>query len=155
MSVIDIIKAGDERLSKKASPIIDFQRDKVQENVTDMIDTMRYYQGVGLAAPQIALPKRIIVLEVANNQRYPEAENIELDILINPEILEFSQEKEVGWEGCLSVPDYRAEVLRSLSVTYQALNLAQERIEKTVYGFHARIIQHEIDHLNGILFTQR
>jgi len=155
MSVLDIVIEGDESLTQKAQAVTDFKLDKVQENVSDMIDTMRHYQGVGLAAPQIGLLQRIIVLEVANNKRYPQAENIELDILINPEILECSQQTEIGWEGCLSIPGFRGEVLRPVSITYQALNLAQEMLIKTVYGFHARIIQHEIDHLNGILFTQR
>ena len=155
MSVLDIVIKGDESLTQKAQAVTDFKLDKVQENVSDMIDTMRHYQGVGLAAPQIGLLQRIIVLEVANNKRYPQAENIELDILINPEILECSQQTEIGWEGCLSIPGFRGEVLRPVSITYQALNLTQELLIKTVYGFHARIIQHEIDHLNGILFTQR
>jgi len=155
MSVLDIVKKGDNRLTQKAQPVIDFKQDNVQKTVQDMIDTMRYYQGVGLAAPQIGLSQRIIVLEVANNMRYPQAENIELDILINPEIVELSEQTEADWEACLSVPDFRAEVLRAHTITYQALNLAQQTVRKTVHGFYARIIQHEIDHLNGILFIQR
>lgn len=155
MTVINVIKMGEPCLASKAKPVIDFESDELQTNVANMIDTMRSYHGVGLAAPQIALSKQIIVLEVADNVRYPQAQAIELDILINPEILELSEQQEAGWEGCLSLPGMRGRVTRSVSITYQALNLAGEPVKKTVSGFHARIIQHEIDHLNGILYPQR
>ncbi|MCU7939241.1 MAG: peptide deformylase [gamma proteobacterium symbiont of Bathyaustriella thionipta] len=155
MSVINVAKMGDPCLAMKAKPVNDFKNDELQKNVSDMIDTMRYYQGVGLAAPQIHLSQQIIVLEVTDNARYPEAQPIALDILINPEILVFSQQQEADWEGCLSLPGMRGRVLRSESITYQAMNLAGESIKQTVNGFHARIIQHEIDHLNGILYPQR
>ncbi len=155
MAVIDVLKMGDPCLAIKSKPVVDFKSDALQMKVADMIDTMRYYQGVGLAAPQIGLSEQIIVLEVADNRRYPQAQGIELDILINPAILQFSEQKEAGWEGCLSLPGMRGRITRSASITYQALNLAGEPVKQTVYGFHARIIQHEIDHLNGILYPQR
>lgn len=125
------------------------------ENITDMIDTMRYYHGVGLAAPQIGIPKRILVLEVNNNVRYPLAGAIELDVLINPEITEFSKETDAGWEGCLSVPGLRGKINRASQITFEAYNDKGEFYSSSVEGFHARIIQHELDHLNGILFPQR
>lgn len=155
MSVINVVKMGDPFLALTAKPVIDLQGEALATNIANMIDTMRHYQGVGLAAPQIGLSQQIIVLEVADNTRYPQAQAIELDVLINPEIVQLSEQNEAGWEGCLSLPGMRGRITRSVSLTYQALSLTGESVEKTVHGFHARIIQHEIDHLNGILYPQR
>ncbi|MCU7799235.1 MAG: peptide deformylase [gamma proteobacterium symbiont of Lucinoma myriamae] len=155
MSVINVVKIGDLFLTLKAKPVIDFQDEVLPATISNMIDTMRHYHGVGLAAPQIGLSRQIIVLEVADNTRYPQAQAIDLDVLINPEIVHLSEQTEAGWEGCLSLPGMRGRISRSASLTYQALNLTGESVEKTVYGFNARIIQHEIDHLNGILYPQR
>ncbi len=155
MTVINVLKMGDPCLAVKSKPVVDFKSNELQMNIADMIDTMRHYQGVGLAAPQIGLSQQIIVLEVADNSRYPQAQSIKLDILINPVILQFSEQKEAAWEGCLSLPGMRGRITRSVSITYQARNLAGEQVKQTVKDFHARIIQHEIDHLNGILYPQR
>lgn len=155
MAVLKIIKMGDPVLLHKSEPISDFKDDNLIKHISDMVDTMRHYQGVGLAAPQIGLSQQIMVLEVAQNARYPQADNIELKVLINPRIIHYSEQTEAGWEGCLSLPGMRAHVTRSTRITYQAQNHAGESLEETVCGFHARIIQHEVDHLNGILYPQR
>jgi peptide deformylase len=146
---------GAPELSVKSALINHFNHPKLNDTITDMIETMRHYQGVGLAAPQIGIMQQIIVLEVADNPRYPQAESLELDILINPTITDFSKEIELDWEGCLSLPKLRGQVARAHSITYQAMNREDNIIIKTVSGFHARIIQHEMDHLNGILYPQR
>jgi len=155
VAVLKIIKMGDPALSVKSVPITDLTDTVLTQYISDMIDTMRHFQGVGLAAPQTGLSQQIVVLEVAQNARYPQADNIELEVLINPRITDFSEQTEAAWEGCLSLPGLRGYVPRSHSITYQAINTAGESVTKTASGFHARIIQHEIDHLNGILYPQR
>lgn len=155
MTVLKIVKMGDPVLSVKSLPVTDFNDKKLHQHISDMVDTMRHYQGVGLAAPQTGLSKQIVVLEVAQNTRYPHAEGIALNVLINPRIIDYSEPTEASWEGCLSLPGLRGRVTRSTDITYQALNTAGEPVIESVYGFHARIIQHEIDHLNGILYPQR
>jgi len=155
MTVLKIVKMGDPALAVKSLPVTHFNDEQLQNQIADMIDTMRHYQGVGLAAPQIGLSQQIIVLEVAQNARYPQADAIDLDVLINPRIIDYSKQTEAGWEGCLSLPGLRGHVTRSNRITYQALNRIGEPVTQTVSGFHARIIQHEIDHLNGILYPQR
>ncbi len=146
---------GDPNLQIKSEWVTDFAGEELQSNIGDMIDTMRHYRGVGLAAPQIGIAKRIIVLEVANNPRYPQADAIALSVLINPQISDFSEQTETAWEGCLSLPGLRGKVSRARSVAYQAVNENGERKQAIVQGFLARIIQHEIDHLDGILYPQR
>ncbi len=152
---IDIIKMGDPCLQYIAQKVTDFADETLKQTIDTMIDTMRFYQGVGLAAPQIGLSQQIIVLEVNQNIRYPQAEAIALEILINPNIIHFSTQTEKAWEGCLSLPKLRGNVARSLEITYEAMDANAQVVRKTVSGFHARIIQHEIDHLNGILYPQR
>lgn len=146
---------GDPFLTLKAATVFDFDSVELQMHIDDMIDTMHHYRGVGLSAPQIGLSKRIIVLEVADNPRYPDAAAIALSILINPEIISFSLQTESGWEGCLSLPGLRGKVPRAESILYRAVNEKGEPVQAEVHGFHARIIQHEIDHLDGILYPQR
>ena len=155
MAIRNVLKMGDPRLSLNAQPVTDFDSEELLLNITDLLDTMRQFQGVGLAAPQIGVSKQIIVLEVSNNPRYPHADTIALHILLNPQITDFSPQTESAWEGCLSLPGLRGKVQRAKSIHYQAVNEKGERIQATVHGFHARIIQHEIDHLNGILYPQR
>ncbi len=155
MAVLKILKMGTPCLARKSEVVTIFADKTLEKNLSDMIETMRYYQGVGLAAPQIGLSQQIVVLEVARNERYPEADSIELDVLINPQITHYSEELETDWEGCLSLPAMRGNVTRSKSISYQAFNSKGELLTNTVSGFHARIIQHEVDHLNGILYPQR
>ena len=155
MAIITVLKMGDPRLKQKATEVTEFASVELAQQINDMVDTMRHFCGVGLAAPQIGLDRRIIVLEVDNNERYPQAEAIKLEVLINPEIINYSDETQSGWEGCLSVPGLRGKVSRASTITYKAADLTGNIISRTVNGFHARIIQHEIDHLNGILYPER
>ncbi|MCW8929921.1 MAG: peptide deformylase [Gammaproteobacteria bacterium] len=155
MAVLEIIKMGDPKLGLKSTPVTDFKSEELQILIVNMIETMRIYQGVGLAAPQIGVSKQIVILEVAQNARYPHADNIELDVLINPKIIDYSVQNEFDWEGCLSLPGLRGQVQRSKRISYEAYDREGRRVNKTVHGFHARIIQHEVDHLNGILYPQK
>ncbi len=155
MAVLEILKMGAPQLMLKARPVNDFYSGALHQTISDMIETMRYYQGVGLAAPQVGLLQQIIVLEVSQNKRYPQAANIKLDVLINPRIINSSEQEEFAWEGCLSLPNLRGRIARSTHITYQAFDAEGKLSKKSVSGFHARIIQHEIDHLNGILYPQR
>lgn len=155
MAVITVLKMGDPRLLLQAEKVKDFGSDALKADIADMVDTMRHFIGVGLAAPQIGISKQIIILEAADNPRYPDAGVIELDILFNPKIIHFSQQKDFAWEGCLSLPGMRGKVERARTITYQAVNQQGQPYTATVQGFHARVIQHEIDHLNGILYPQR
>ncbi|WP_198264519.1 peptide deformylase [sulfur-oxidizing endosymbiont of Gigantopelta aegis] len=155
MSILEIVTMGDPRLALVASPVVDFQDETLALSIADMVDTMRHYQGVGLAAPQIGLSKQILVLEVDVNERYPQAESIALNVLINPTIIAASDEQESAWEGCLSLPGLRGKVARAAQITYRAQSPTGDFLEKTVTGFHARIIQHEIDHLKGVLYPQQ
>lgn len=155
MTIQKIKKMGDPTLAGKSMPVTTFNNDEIKKHITDLIDTMRHYQGVGLSAPQIGLLKQIIVIEVDQNTRYPQADSIALEVLINPTIIHYSEQVDVDWEGCLSLPGLRGRVKRSNSISYQAFNRVGETLTRTVSGFHARIIQHEIDHLNGILYPQR
>lgn len=120
-----------------------------------MIKTMRLAQGVGLAANQVAVSCRAVVLECRANQRYPHAEDFPLQIFINPRILRYSKEKIFDWEGCLSIPGYRGLVPRSKKVTFEALSPEGKRVVQTVEGFHARVIQHEVDHISGKFYIDR
>lgn len=155
MTVRKIVKMGEPLLTLKAAEVSDFSDTQLAIDIADMIDTMRHYQGVGLAAPQIGISKQIVVLEVNHNKRYPRAEFIALDILINPQIINLSQQIEADWEACLSLPGLRGRVPRAKQISYQAYNRAGELMKHEVSGFHARIIQHEVDHLNGILYHQQ
>ncbi len=154
MTVMSIKKMGDPLLARQAKRV-DLHSEQLIADVSNMIDTMRYYQGVGLAAPQIGLSKRIIIVEVDHNIRYPRASRIELNVLINPQIINFSAQKQSDWEGCLSLPELRGKVTRSCHITYRAKTLDGDTIVNSVNGFYARIIQHEIDHLDGVLYPQR
>ncbi len=149
-----ILKMGEAFLEQSVQEVNIFDQ-QLSDNVTDMIETMRFYHGVGLAASQIGINKRIIVVEVCQNPRYPEQENIPLMVLINPQIEIVENTMESYLEGCLSIPDYRAEVLRYKTIKYQAVDQSGKAFSGKADGFLARIIQHELDHLNGILLTQR
>jgi peptide deformylase len=146
---------GDPGLRRVAEKVTCFDCDELYAEIDMMIECMHHYQGVGLAAPQIAINKQIIVLQVENNKRYPEADSIPLEVIINPDIIETSTDTELGWEGCLSVPGMRGKVKRAKEISFQCCTVKGDRITRTVSGFHARIIQHEVDHLNGILYPQR
>ncbi len=145
-----VLRAGTRPLSPEEIAAPDLQR-----LIGDMIETMREYNGVGLAAVQVHDARRIAVLEVADNPRYPEKQAVPLSILINPKIEPLSEEQEEDWEGCLSVPDMRGLVPRYAKIGVQALSHKGEKLEFVAEGFHARVIQHELDHLNGKVYLDR
>ena len=155
MSVRPVLKMGDPLLRKTASGIDRYAEQSLSSLITDMVDTMRATQGVGLAAPQIGISQRVIVLEVDNNPRYPGQSPIPLRTLVNPEIISHSEECVSGWEGCLSLPGLRGEVERFESILFTATDEHGQQITEQASGFLARIIQHELDHLNGILYLDR
>jgi len=154
MSIKKILKIGDEFLNKPGENV-EFFDHVLLKYINDMIETMRFYDGVGLAANQIGLNQRIILVEVNHNPRYPDKSPIPLMILINPIIEKVGHIMETDIEGCLSVPDVRAEVARFKTIKYQANDELGNLISGIASGFLARIIQHEVDHLDGILFPQR
>ncbi|MEM9154625.1 MAG: peptide deformylase [Cyanobacteria bacterium P01_F01_bin.33] len=126
-----------------------------QSFVADMVDTMRARDGVGIAAPQVCRSLRVIAVECRDRSRYPDAPLIPLQVWINPQILDHSQQRDVYSEGCLSVPDTRGDVWRPRHIHLRALNLQGQNVEFHASGFLARVLQHEIDHLNGVLFVDR
>ncbi|HMN14719.1 MAG TPA: peptide deformylase [Bellilinea sp.] len=153
MAIREIVTVPHEVLRKKAKKVTDFDKD-FQQTVDDMIDTMREAPGVGLAAPQIGLLQRLIVVE------YPKDDEVEdspkkLYVLANPEIIEFSEEKEMGIEGCLSVPGLVGEVERSLGIIVRGHNRHGKPVKIKLENWVARVFQHEVDHLDGILYTDR
>jgi peptide deformylase len=139
-------------LREVASPITTFGTAGLQTLIDDMFDTMRSGRGLRLAAPQIGVSKRIIVFEFAGGDRAPGAPPIPATVLINP-VITYSQGSTQDWEGCFSVPGYRGQVMRYTVIHYVARDFHGHRLEGVAEGFHARIVQHEIDHLNGILYT--
>ena len=145
-----VLRAGARQLTAKevAAP-------EIQRLLRDMVETMREYNGVGLAAVQVHEPLQIAVLEVADNPRYPDKPAIPLSVLINPLIEPLEQTSEDDWEGCLSVPDMRGRVPRYTEIRVRALNHEGREIDFVASGFHARVIQHEFDHLNGKVYLDR
>ena len=123
--------------------------------VADMDDTMRHLSGAGIAAPQIGVSARVVIFELQDNPRYPHISPVPYTVLVNPTLTALTQEESEGWEGCLSVPGMRGLVPRITRVRYQGFDLNGAPIDRTVEGFHARVVQHEVDHLDGILFPQR
>ena len=149
-----ILVVGNPVLRKKAKRVS--QVDKpIQRLIDDMIETMRAAPGVGLAAPQIGVPLRVVIFGVEHNPRYPDAEPVPFTEILNPVIVPLSDEMEEGWEGCLSVPGLRGVVARHARIGYTGFDPKGRRIEREVEGFHARVVQHECDHLDGILYPMR
>lgn len=146
---------GDPRLNQVSEAVDASEIPDLDVIVADMIDTMNKANGAGLAAPQIGVMKRVVIFGVDENPRYPHAEQVPFTILINPTIEPLDDQVEYGWEGCLSVPGMRGLVARNTNVRYTGLNQNGERIDRTVSGFHARVVQHECDHLDGILYPMR
>ena len=155
MAIRDVLKMGDPRLLEPARPVADFASIELAQLIVDMHDTMRALNGAGLAAPQIGVGPQVVIFEVNVNPRYPEAESVPLTVLINPVLTPLSDETENGWEGCLSVPGMRGLVPRYASLRYQGFDAAGRPIDRGVSGFHARVVQHEVDHLHGILYPMR
>jgi peptide deformylase len=157
MAIQEILKMGDPRLLLKAEPVPakEIASDATQALIADLFDTMRSVNGAGLAAPQIGRSLQIVIFGFNHNPRYPKAPAIPETVLINPHITVLSNAEEEDWEGCLSVPGIRACVPRFKKIRYQGLGRDGEIIDRTVEGFHARVVQHECDHLIGKLFPMR
>jgi peptide deformylase len=156
MTVRDILKMGDPRLLRVAQPVEAFDTDALHRLVADMFDTMRAVNGAGLAAPQIGVDLQVVIFGTdAPNPRYPEAPVVPRTVLVNPVITPVGDEEEEGWEGCLSVPGLRGVVPRFSRIHYAGFDPYGDPVERTVSGFHARVVQHEVDHLLGTLYPMR
>jgi peptide deformylase len=158
MSLLKIARLGHPVLRQPALPVepVDIVKPEFQQFIDDMIETMRESDGVGLAAPQVYSSKRVVLIEVKGpHPRYPNQPEVPLTVLINPQVVAQAGEKEEDWEGCLSIPDLRGRVPRWVSVDVTALDRTGQRINLQAGGFFARVIQHELDHLDGILFLER
>ncbi|MCB1915410.1 MAG: peptide deformylase [Rhodocyclaceae bacterium] len=150
-----VLRMGDPRLLRVAEPVSLVPDAELDVLIADMLDTMRALDGAGLAAPQIGVGLRVVVFEVQANPRYPLAEPVPLTVLVNPEITPLGDEVAEDWEGCLSVPGLRGLVPRYEHIRYRGLAPDGSAVERTVSGFHARVVQHECDHLDGILYPRR
>lgn len=155
MPIKPVLRMGDERLLQRAEPVEKFNTSELRELLADMNDTMQALNGAGLAAPQIGVGLRVVIFGVQSNSRYPDADSVPQTILINPVITPIDEQIEEGWEGCLSVPSLRGVVPRYLNIRYQGYDENGGLIDRTVSGFHARVVQHECDHLDGILYPMR
>ncbi|MFM9902584.1 MAG: peptide deformylase [Polaromonas sp.] len=156
MTVRDILKMGDTRLLRVAAPVPEFDTDTLHLLITDMFDTMRAANGAGLAAPQIGVDLQLVIFGTdAVNPRYPDAPVVPRTVLLNPVITPLGDEEEDGWEGCLSVPGLRGVVPRWSRIRYTGFDQYGDAIDRTVDGFHARVVQHECDHLIGKLYPMR
>ena len=154
MAIRPVMKMGYPVLRQVAAPVTRFDR-SLRELIVDMDDTMRALNGAGIAAPQIGVSLRVVIFEVRENPRYPDVAPVPYTMLINPVLTPLGDEQEAGWEGCLSVPGMRGLVSRFKRLRYQGSGVDGEPIDRTVEGFHARVVQHEVDHLDGILYPQR
>lgn len=157
MSILKVARLGHPVLRKVTEAVSqpELQSPALQKFIDDMIETMKEYDGVGLAADQVHESKQIAVLEVADNPRYPEKPRVPLTVLVNPTITPLSEDMEEDWEGCLSIPDLRGMVPRYKSVRVQALDRDGKAVDFVADEFHARVIQHEFDHLNGKVYLDR
>lgn len=154
MAVRSVLKMGHPVLRQVAMPVVRFDQE-LASLIADMNDTMHSLNGAGLAAPQIGVSQRVVIFEVQENPRYPQVKPVPYTVLINPELIPLGDEMEEGWEGCLSVPGMRGLVPRYHRLRYRGVDQHGAAIDRTVEGFHARVVQHEVDHLDGILYPQR
>jgi peptide deformylase len=154
MAVRRVLKMGEPLLREVATPVERFDS-ALAALITDMDDTMRALNGAGIAAPQIGASARVVIFELADNPRYPHIAPVPYTVLVNPLVTPLTTEQDEGWEGCLSVPGMRGLVPRFRRLRYQGYDQHGVPIDRTVEGFHARVVQHEVDHLDGILFPQR
>ncbi len=157
MAILKVARLGHPVLRQVAAPVppAEVTRPETQRLIDDMIETMIEYDGAGLAAPQVHVSKQIAVYAVEANPRYPQAPSIPLTVLINPRIIPLGEEQEEDWEGCLSLPDLRGKVPRYVRVRVEAVDRHGKRLEFTATGFHARVVQHETDHLLGKVYLER
>ena len=151
----EVLRMGDPRLLEKSRPVEAFGTPELRELIGDMRDTMAHLNGAGLAAPQIGVLLRVVIFGVKRNPRYPDAEEVPDTVLVNPVITLLDDEMEQAWEGCLSVPGMRGVVPRFTRVRYRGFDETGATIDRSVEGFHARVVQHECDHLDGILYPMR
>lgn len=155
MTVRRVLKMGDPLLYRKTEPVQQFNTPELDKLIADMFDTMAELSGAGLAAPQIGISQRVVVFGVEANPRYPHVEPVPTTVLVNPVLTPIGEDMEDGWEGCLSVPGLRGLVSRHLNLRYTGFDQYGKSIDRTVSGFHARVVQHEVDHLDGILYPMR
>jgi peptide deformylase len=151
----DVLRMGDPRLLERSREILARELPELVDILTDMRDTMRAQNGAGLAAPQIGMGLRVVIFGVEHNPRYPDAEPVPYTEIVNPVIMPLTDAMEDGWEGCLSVPGLRGVVARHALIRYRGLDPRGQLIEREARGFHARVVQHECDHLDGILYPMR
>jgi peptide deformylase len=154
MAVRRVLRMGEPLLKEVAAPVAHFDG-ALLELVADMDDTMRAERGAGIAAPQIGIGARVVIFELKDNPRYPHIKPVPYTVLVNPTLTPLTEEQDEGWEGCLSVPGMRGLVPRFTRLRYQGFDAHGTPLDRTVEGFHARVVQHEVDHLDGILFPQR
>ncbi|MET1257279.1 peptide deformylase [Aliikangiella maris] len=155
MAVKPILKMGNPVLQQVSEPITEFNTPELQQLIEDLLDTMQANQGAGLAAPQIGVTKQVVIFGIEQNERYPDAEVVPQTVLINPQIEVLSQQTQSYWEGCLSIPGMRGLVERPAHIRYRGFDQYGETIEREVNGFHAIVVQHECDHLRGILYPMQ
>jgi len=155
MAIREVLRMGDPRLLEVAAPVREFGTPELESLLGDMQDTMRSLDGAGLAAPQIGVGLRVVIFGFEHNERYPQAEPVPYTVLINPTLTPLSEVIEEGWEGCLSVPGLRGLVPRYKHLRYSGVDARGVPIERSVSDFHARVVQHEVDHLDGILYPRR
>jgi peptide deformylase len=155
VAILEILKMGDPRLLKVAAPVTEFNTPALDRLIGDMFETMAAADGAGLAAPQVGEDCRLVIFGFDASDRYPDALAVPVTVLINPVITPLGNEEEEGWEGCLSVPGLRGVVPRFSRIRYTGFDPQGNAIDRTVDGFHARVVQHECDHLDGILYPMR
>ena len=150
-----ILRMGDPRLFQRSQPVERLGTPELAQLVADMRETMVAASGAGLAAPQIGVPLRVVIFGFEHNERYPDAEPVPYTEIVNPVLMPLGPEMEEDWEGCLSVPGLRGKVPRYARLRYAGFDPSGRRIEREVHGFHARVVQHECDHLDGVLYPMR
>ena len=155
MAIQKVLKMGDPLLLQVAAPVANFDSPELHELLSDMRDTMAAMSGAGIAAPQIGVSQQVVIFGIDHNPRYPDAEAVPFTVLINPTLEFIGDELEDGWEGCLSVPGMRGMVPRYKQLRYRGFDEKGQVIDRTVNDFHARVVQHECDHLIGILYPMR
>ncbi|MDE2220509.1 MAG: peptide deformylase [Gammaproteobacteria bacterium] len=155
MAIRPILRMGDPRLLQVSAPVTGYGTPALLELIADMEETMRAANGAGLAAPQIGVPSRVVIFGGGANSRYPDAEAVPYTVLVNPRLRALRGGRESDWEGCLSVPGMRGLVPRYRRLRYRGFDQWGRPIERTVSGFHARVVQHEVDHLDGVLYPTR
>jgi peptide deformylase len=155
MAIREVLKMGDPRLLAVADPVREFGTPELENLLADMRDTMEHLNGAGLAAPQIGVGLRVVIFGMDHNPRYPEADPVPYTVLINPTLTPLGTDMDDAWEGCLSVPGMRGLVPRYRELRYTGVDANGRPIDRTVNDFHARVVQHEVDHLDGILYPRR